>query len=52
VKEAEFDGVLTKYELECHGQILKYLEKNDGRRLYQKGEQIVLHINPQDIMQF
>ena len=52
VKEAEFDGVLTKYELECHGQILKYLEKNDGRRLYQEGEQIALYINPQDIMQF
>lgn len=52
VKEAEFDGVLTKYVLECQGQILKYLEKNDGRRLYQEGEQIALYINPQDIMQF
>ena len=35
VEEAEFSGVLTKYVLECHGQELKYLEKNDGRRLYQ-----------------
>ena len=52
VKEAEFDGVLTKYVLECQGQILKYLEKNDGRRLYLEGEQIALYINPQDIMQF
>lgn len=52
VKEAEFDGVLTKYVLECQGQILKYLEKNDGRRLYQEGEQIALYINQQDIMQF
>lgn len=34
VEEAEFSGVLTKYVLECHGQELKYLEKNDGRRLY------------------
>ena len=33
VEEAEFSGVLTKYVLECHGQELKYLEKNDGRRL-------------------
>mgnify|MGYP003280307289 FL=1 len=31
VEEAEFSGVLTKYVLECHGQELKYLEKNDGR---------------------
>ena len=52
VEEAEFSGVLTKYVLECHGQELKYLEKNDGRRLYQEYEQIDLYINPQDIMQF
>lgn len=52
VEEAEFSGVLTKYVLECHGQELKYLEKNDGRRLYQKNEQIDLYINTQDIMQF
>ena len=49
VEEAEFSGVLTKYVLECHGQELKYLEKNDGRRLYQENEQIDLYINPQDI---
>ena len=42
VEEAEFSGVLTKYVLECHGQELKYLEKNDGRRLYQENEQIDL----------
>lgn len=52
LEEAEFSGVLTKYVLECHGQELKYLEKNDGRRLYQENEQIDLYINPQDIMQF
>ena len=52
VEEAEFSGVLTKYVLECHGQELKYLEKNDGRRLYQENEQIDPYINPQDIMQF
>ena len=52
VEEAESSGVLTKYVLECHGQELKYLEKNDGRRLYQENEQIDLYINPQDIMQF
>lgn len=44
VEEAEFSGVLTKYVLECHGQELKYLEKNDGRRLYQENEQIDLYI--------
>ena len=44
VEEAEFSGVLTKYVLECHGQELKYLEKNDGRRLYQENEQIDLSL--------
>ena len=52
VEEAEFSGVLAKYVLECDGQERKYLEKNDGRRLYQENEQIDLYINPQDIMQF
>lgn len=36
VEEAEFSGVLTKYVLECHGQELKYLEKNDGRGCIRK----------------
>ena len=52
VEEAEFNGVLTKYVLKCHGQRLKYLEKNDGRRLYTEGEQMDLYVNANDIMQF
>lgn len=52
VEEAEFNGVLTKYILNCHDQKIKYLEKNDGRRLYTEGEEMDLYINPQDIMQF
>lgn len=52
VEEAEFNGVLTKCVLKCHGQRLKYLEKNDGRRLYTEGEQMDLYVNANDIMQF
>ena len=52
VEEAEFNGVLTKYVLKCYGQRLKYLEKNDGRRLYTEGEQMDLYVNANDIMQF
>lgn len=52
VTEAEFNGVLTKYVLDCHSQKLKYLEKNDGRRLYTEGEEMDVYINPRDIMQF
>ena len=52
VEEAEFNGVLTKYVLKCYGQRLRYLEKNDGRRLYTEGEQMDLYVNANDIMQF
>ena len=52
VEEAEFNGVVTKYVLKCHEQRLKYLEKNDGRRLYTEGEQMDLYVNANDIMQF
>lgn len=52
VKEREFNGVLTKYTLSCMGQTLKYLEKNDGYKYYQEGEEVNLYIGQQDIMQF
>ncbi len=52
VQEKEFNGILTKYSLEYHGETLKYLEKNDGHKLYQEGEQVDLYIKPSDIMQF
>lgn len=52
VQEKEFNGILTKYVLEYHGETLKYLEMNDGHKLYQEGDQIDLYIKPADIMQF
>ncbi|AVM68981.1 ABC transporter ATP-binding protein [Lachnospiraceae bacterium oral taxon 500] len=52
VSEVEFNGVLTKYTLECLGETIKYLEKNDGYKLYGEGDQIEIYINPKDIMQF
>ena len=52
VSELEFNGVLTKYTVECMGESIKYLEKNDGYKRYQEGDEIEIYINPKDIMQF
>lgn len=52
VRELEFNGVLTKYTVECMGESIKYLEKNDGYKRYQEGDEIEIYINPKDIMQF
>ena len=50
--EHEFSGVFTKYTLDCMGETIKYIDKNDGLRSYKKGDFIHLYINPHDIMQF
>ena len=52
VVEKEFNGVLTKYALSCMGQIVKYIEKNDGYKFYNEGDKIDLYVDPRDIMQF
>lgn len=52
VKGSEYNGVLTKYDVEVMGEMLKCLDKNDGGEIYTIGEKIKLYINPQDIMQF
>ena len=52
VTEHEFSGVFTKYTLDCMGETIKYIDKNDGLRSYKKGDFIHLYINPHDIMQF
>lgn len=52
VKDFEFNGILTKYYVEVQGQMLKYIEKNEGGRFYKADEEISLYVNPKDIMQF
>lgn len=34
------------------GQIVKYIEKNDGYKFYNEGDKIDLYVDPRDIMQF
>lgn len=52
IKDFEFNGTLTKYHLESHGQSFKCIEKNDGLEFHTNQEKIALFLNPQDIMQF
>lgn len=52
VVDYEYNGVTTKYILNCLGEEIKCIEKNDGHIFYQAGESIDLYLNPRDIMQF
>lgn len=52
VMEQEFSGVFTKYTLDCMGEKIKYIDKNDGLHFYEEGNKINLYINPNDVMQF
>lgn len=50
--EQEFSGVFTKYTLDCMGETIKYIDKNDGFQSYEVGSKMKLYIHPKDIMQF
>lgn len=52
VKDYEYNGVLTKYNIEVMGKMIKCLQKNDGGRIYTAEEKICIYIKPKDIMQF
>lgn len=52
IVEQEFSGVITKFTLDCMGEKIKFIAKNDGISAYKEGEHIRLYINPKDIMQF
>jgi len=52
VKDYEYNGVLTKYNVEVLGQTVKYIRMNDGSAFREPETIIDLYMNPQDIMQF
>ena len=52
VEDFEFYGLYIKYSVSALGQTVKVIEKNSGKRLYQKGETVTLSYNPADIMQY
>ena len=50
VAGAEFFGLYIKYQLDMQGQIIKCIDKNDGRQYLKKGDQVEITIDPNDLM--
>ena len=46
----EYFGLYIKYQLETEGQILKCIDKNDGRQYFNKGDLVNVSIDPDDLM--
>ncbi len=52
VQSYDYYGLYIKYNLDVHGQIIKVIEKNSGKPLYQNGETVTVSFRPTDIMQY
>ena len=52
VESREYYGLYIKYYIHVAGQTLKVIEKNDGVRIYEEGQQVRLIIDPRDIMAY
>ena len=46
----EYFGLYIKYQLDVQGQLLKCIDKNDGRQYLSQGEQVNISIDPNDLM--
>ncbi|MBR1486565.1 MAG: ABC transporter ATP-binding protein [Synergistaceae bacterium] len=52
IESQEYYGLYIKYYIKAGGQVLKVIEKNDGVRIYNPGENVNLLIKPSDIMSY
>ena len=52
IDSSEYYGLYIKYYIKVRGQVLKVIEKNDGVRIYEPGENVKVIINPVDIMSY
>lgn len=52
VKDYDYNGVMTKYRVEVLGAELRVIHMNDGHSFYERGKELELYLNPDDIMQF
>ncbi len=48
----EYYGLFIKYYIALEGQTIKVIEKNDGVRIYEEGQQVSVVIDPRDIMAY
>ena len=52
VMDFDYNGLTTKYRVNTCGEMIRVIKVNDGRPIYQTGEQIDMNLNPADIMQY
>ena len=50
--EFEYSGMLAKYTLDVNGETVRIVEKNDGRKFFEKGQKMSFFVHPKDIMQY
>ena len=48
----EYYGLFIKYYIELESQTIKVIEKNDGVRIYEEGQQVTVVFDPNDIMAY
>ncbi|MBQ8135987.1 MAG: ABC transporter ATP-binding protein [Clostridia bacterium] len=52
IESAEYYGLYIKYYIDCAGQHLKVIEKNDGINIYDEGQEVTVGIAPADVMSY
>ena len=52
IESREYYGLYVKYYIDCGGQTLKVIEKNDGINIYEEGERVSVGIHPDDVMSY
>ena len=52
VETREYYGLYIKYYVRVGNQIIKVIEKNDGVRIYEEGQEVTVVIDPKDIMSY
>ncbi|MBQ7592846.1 MAG: ABC transporter ATP-binding protein [Synergistaceae bacterium] len=52
IESQEYYGLYIKYYIRVCGQVLKVIEKNDGVKIYNPGENVNVVIKPEDIMSY
>ena len=48
----EYYGLYIKYYIDLGFQTVKVIEKNDGVRIYEEGQQVSVVIDPRDVMAY
>ena len=52
VQSREYYGLYIKYYIDLGSQVVKVIEKNDGVRIYEEGQEVDVILDPRDIMSY